>query len=79
MSRKKFYCVRLEEGEREKLTSYLRRGKSSSRSLTRARILLLADEGRSDEEIFDVLKVNKSTASLIRRLFAVLHEKISAK
>ena len=81
MSRKKLYCIRLEEGEREELTSYLRRGKSSSRSLTRARILLLADEGRSDEEISDVLKVSKSTASRIRKRYCeggldfALHEK----
>jgi transposase len=81
VSRKKLYCVRLEEGEREELTSYLRRGKSSSRSLTRARILLLADEGRSDEEISDVLKVSKSTASRIRKRYCeggldfALHEK----
>lgn len=81
MSRKKLYCVRLEEVEREKLTSYLRRGKSSSRSLTRARILLLADEGRSDEEISDVLKVSKSTVSRIRKRYSkdgmdsALHEK----
>lgn len=75
------YCVRLEEGEREELTSYLRSGKSSSRSLTRARILLLADEGRIDEEISDVLKVSKSTASRIRKRYCeggldfALHEK----
>jgi putative transposase len=81
VSRKKLYCVRLEEGEREKLTNYLRRGKSSSRCLTRARILLLADEGRSDEEISDVLKVSKSTASRIRKRYfeggmdSALHEK----
>lgn len=75
------YCVRLEEGERKELTIYLRRGKSSSRSLTRARILLLADEGRSDEEISDILKVSKSTASRIRKRYceggldSSLHEK----
>jgi putative transposase len=69
VSRKKLYCIRLEEGEREELTNYLRRGKSSSRSLTRARILLLADEGRGDEEISDVLKVSKSTASRIRKRY----------
>ena len=81
MSRKKLYCIRLEEGEREELNNYLRRGNSSSRSLTRARILLLADEGRSDEEISDVLKVSKSTASRIRKRYCeggldfALHEK----
>ena len=59
------YCVRLNEEEREKLIGYLRRGKSSARSLTRARILLLSDEGRDDEEIAGALKVSKSTSNRI--------------
>ena len=49
MARKTIFCVRLKEEEREELNQYIRRGKSSARSLTRARILLLADEGQSDE------------------------------
>ena len=69
VSRKKLYSVRLKEEEREKLSQYLRRGKSSARSLTRARILLLADEGRPDEEIAEALKVSKSTANRIRKRY----------
>ena len=69
MSRKKLYCVRLDEGEREKLTRYIRRGKSSARSLTRARILLLSDEGRDDDEIAGALKVSKSTSNRIRKRY----------
>jgi transposase len=69
VSRKKLYHVRLKEEEREELSRYLRRGKSSARSLTRARILLLADEGRDDEEISEALKVSKSTANRIRKRY----------
>ena len=69
MSRKKLYSVRLKEDEREELSQYLRRGKSSARSLTRARILLLADEGRPDEDIADALKVSKSTVNRIRKRY----------
>ena len=75
------YCVRLNEEEREKLIGYLRRGKSSARSLTRARILLLADEGRDDEEMAGALKVSKSTSNRIRKRYCegglefALHEK----
>jgi transposase len=69
VSRKKLYCVRLDEGEREKLTRYIRRGKSSARSLTRARILLLSDEGRDDDEIAGALKVSKSTSNRIRKRY----------
>jgi transposase len=81
VSRKKLYSVRLKEDEREELSQYLRRGKSSARSLTRARILLLADEGRPDEDIAEALKVSKSTANRIRKRYCegglefALHEK----
>ena len=44
MARKKLHSVELKEGERKDLRQYLRKGKSSTRLLTRARILLLADE-----------------------------------
>jgi len=66
MSRKIVHQVKLEEKERENLQKYLRQGKSSSRSQTRARILLHADEGRSDSEIVDSLSVSKSTVARIR-------------
>jgi transposase len=81
MARKKIHSVILKEEEREELRRYLRKGKSSARSLTRARILLLADEDRNDEEISDALKVSKSTVSRIRKRYCedgldfALHEK----
>ena len=81
MAKKKLHIVSLKEQEREELKQYLRKGKSSARSLTRARILLLADEGRDDEMIAKALKVSKSTVSRIRTrhceggLDFALHEK----
>jgi transposase len=81
MARKKLHIVNLKEQEREDLKQYLRKGKSSARSLTRARILLLADEGRDDEMIAEALKVSKSTVSRIRTRYCdgsldfALHEK----
>ena len=81
MARKKLHSVKLKDEEREDLNRYLRKGKSSARSLTRARILLLADEGRDDEEITGALKVSKSTVSRIRKRYceggldSALHEK----
>lgn len=81
MGRKKLNIVHLNEQEREELRQYLRKGKSSARSLTRARILLLADEGRDDEMIAEALKVSKSTISRIRTRYCeggldfALHEK----
>jgi transposase len=81
MARKKLHSVKLKDEEREELNRYLRKGKSSARSLTRARILLLSDEGRDDEEITEALKVSKSTVSRIRKRYceggldSALHEK----
>ena len=75
------HSVRLKEEEREELKRYLRKGKSSARSLTRARILLLADEDRNDEVILEALKVSKSTVSRIRKRYCeggldfALHER----
>ena len=81
MGRKKLNIVHLNEQEREELRQYLRKGKSSARSLTRARILLLADDERDDEEIAETLKVSKSTIIRIRTRYceggldSALHEK----
>jgi putative transposase len=69
VSRKTIFCVRLKKEDREDLNRYLRRGKSSARSLTRARILLLADEGSSDEEIVESLKVSRTTVNRIRKRY----------
>ena len=69
MARKPIYVVNLKDEDREELNQYLRRGKSSARSQTRARILLLADEGRSDAEIVDALDVSKTTICRIRKRY----------
>jgi len=70
VARKTIFCVKLEEKEREELNQYIRRGKSSARSLTRARILLLADGGQSDAEIIDALKVSRTTIVRIRKRYS---------
>ena len=81
MSRKKLYSFSLKEEDREELSQYLRRGKASARSLTRARILLLADEGRPDKDIAETLRVSKSPVNRIRKMYCegdldfALHEK----
>jgi putative transposase len=81
VSREMLYSVRLKDDERKELNQYLRRGKSSARSLTRARILLLADEGKPDAEIAETLKVSRSTANRVRKRYCeggldfALHEK----
>lgn len=81
MSRITVHQVKLRKEEREKLQNYLRKGKSSVRSVTRARVLLLADAGRSDSEIVDALGVSKSTVARLRKKYcqegldSILYEK----
>jgi len=69
MARKTVFCVKLNEEEREELNHYIRHGESSARSLTRARILLLADEGQSDAEVGNALKVSRTTTVRVRKRY----------
>jgi|SRR6185503_5527211 len=66
---KKKYIIDLSADEREQLQLMIRRGKSSSRKLTRARILLKASDGFTDSEIVSALNVGVATVERIRRRF----------
>jgi transposase len=68
MPRKK-YVVDLSAEERTTLERLLQRGKVNARKLTRARILLSADEGLTDEEIATVLNVGVATVERTRQRF----------
>lgn len=72
MSQKQF-CVRLSAHERDRLQGIIRSGKHKARKLTRCRILLLADgpQGKTDQEIADVLHVCLATIFNIRRRYAL--------
>jgi transposase len=63
------WIVELSDDERGELQALLRKGKASARLLTRARILLLADEDRPDDEVAAVLHSSRSTVERIRRRF----------
>jgi transposase len=69
MAMKRVYVVKLREQERTELIQYLRKGRSSARSQTRARILLLSDDDLKDDEIATTLKVSKSTVCRIRKRY----------
>lgn len=51
------YRIKLTEVEREELKAMLTKGRHSARKLTRARILLLSDEGKTQEDIVNALGV----------------------
>lgn len=65
----KKYVVDLTVEERTTLEQLLQKGKSSARKLTRARILLQAEEGQTDEEIATALAVGVATVERTRQRF----------
>jgi len=67
MARK--YVVTLTQQERDSLRQMLSAGKERARKLTRARILLKADENWTDEAIHQALDVSISTIERTRRRF----------
>jgi transposase len=66
---KKTYIVDLREEERTHLLDLIQKGKHSARKLTRARILLLADEGKTDREITEALHTGSATVQRTRQRF----------
>jgi transposase len=61
------YRIALTEAERTELRGLLGKGRHAARKLTRARILLMSDEGRSEREIASALSVGVRTVERIRR------------
>ena len=68
MARKK-YTVDLSEDERAELESFVSHGKRSAQAITRAHILLKADEGVSDVWIADALDCSAMTAHRVRKRY----------
>jgi len=64
----KRYIVHLTEDERTELLGLITKGITSDRLLTRARILLKADEGWKDKEIAQALN-SSTTIERIRQRF----------
>jgi len=66
---KKKYIVNLAEEERRELEALISSGAEKARKLTRARILLKADEGWTDTAISEALDVGRSTVERVRKRF----------
>ena len=66
---KKIYIVDLTPEERTYLLDLIKGGKHRSRKLNRARILLLADEGKTDGEIAEALHTGTATVQRTRQRF----------
>src|ERR1051325_3178500 len=63
----KRYRVTLTDEERERLCTLTRKGKPAARSVRRAQVLLLADEGQTDEGISAALHCGLSTVARTRQ------------
>lgn len=63
------YIVDLQAAEREHLLDLIRRGKPATRKVTRARILLKADERLTDEQVAEELHTGFATVGRIRKRF----------
>lgn len=66
----KLYRVELTEAERTELLALVSSGKASARRMRRARTLLLADDGHTDEAIAAVLHIGSATVARTRKRFA---------
>jgi len=66
---KKIYIVDLTEDERSELRNLIKKGKLAARKVTRAHILLQADEGVTDKAIAASLHVGKATVERVRKRF----------
>ena len=65
----KKYIVELTNEERQELRDLISKGKLSVRKVTRARILLKADEGWKDKNIVTALDTSVATVERIRKRF----------
>ena len=78
---KKIYIVDLTNEERAYLLDFIKSDKKSARKLNKARILLLADEGKTDSEIAKALHTGTATVHRTRQRFVTgnleggLHER----
>ncbi len=77
--------VTLSETDRASLQTFIHAGKANARTFTRARVLLKAAEGWTDQQICDAFDISRNTAIRVRQLYleggleAVLHDKRQAR
>jgi len=65
----KTYVVDLTGAEKQKLVEMTNKGQSGARKIKRANILLLADTGKTDKEIAEVLHTSIPTVERTRQKF----------
>lgn len=68
MARKRL-TVELTQDEYEFLTAYVTRGHKKARYMNRARTLLLSHDGKTDQEIADLLGISRATVYNVRKAY----------
>lgn len=68
----KRYIIDLSQVERGTLVELTKKGRPGARKVKRANILLLADQGKKDEEIATLLHTSRNTVIRTRRKFVIL-------
>lgn len=63
-------AVKLKENERKILQELISKGKEKARTLTRCRILLLAEKGETDSGIMESLGTARNTVRQVRQRYA---------
>ena len=66
---KKLYCIKLKKAEKNRLKEYVTQGQKSARSINRARILLLSNDQKTDQEIANVLDTSLLTVHRVRKRY----------
>ena len=61
--------VHLKDNEIEFLNDFIKRGRKSARELTRAHILLLLNDRKTEMEIKDTLRISRATVSNIKKRY----------
>jgi Homeodomain-like domain len=75
----------LPETDRASLQTFIHAGKANARTFTRARVLLKAAEGWTDQEICAALDISRNTSIRVRQVYldggleAVLHDQRQAR
>jgi putative transposase len=62
-------AIKLTRTERGELETFVAHGKRSARAITRARILLLSDEGRKERDLTELLGVSRGTVYNVRKKY----------
>jgi transposase len=61
--------IKLKKDEREYLYQFVKKGTKKAREIARANVLLLADEGRSNDEISNATKVHRQSVWRIKKRY----------